>query len=156
MPRPTPRLRRAGSAYLEALVLLPLFVVILLCALALGRAYEARLLAGQRAREAAWRETASGCGRPSGSTLERARALVRDAAGEPLSGLTSALFGVVTLERHAGEALATGSLLGADPAAFRTVTQFACNEVPLAPTRIVGESPETRGLVDRLVAGGKP
>lgn len=156
MSQRTLRLRRAGSAYLEALVLLPLFIVILLCALALGRSYEARLLAGQRAREAAWREAGRGCGQPTGSTTERLRALAHDRGRDPLSSLTATFLGAVTLERHAGEATASAPLLGDEARGFRTVTQFACNEVPPAPSQVAGERPDARGMVERLAPRGMP
>ena len=145
----------AGSAYVEALVLLPLFVVILLCALALGRSYEARLLSGQRAREAAWRETGSGCDRPAGGTLERARALRFDTGDDAASGLTAAVYGAVTLERHSGEASVTALSRNATRS-FRTVTQLACNEVPLAESELRSDSAPAWGLVEHLLSGARP
>ena len=155
MNQRAPRLPLTGGAYLEALVLLPLFVVILLCTLALGRAYEARLLSGQRARETAWRETASGCGQPVGTTLERAHALTRRPGIDPLSSLTTAFSGAVTLERHAGEATAHAPLLHERTSGFRTLTQLACNEPPLLTHPLRGDSAAMRGIVEQLIGRGR-
>ncbi|MET0285001.1 MAG: TadE family protein [Polyangiales bacterium] len=70
--------RRQGVIYVEALVVVPLLTALFAGALYIGRAYDARIAAGQRAREQAWREAMPGCVRelsPDDALLSELRAV---------------------------------------------------------------------------------
>ncbi len=55
--------RRAGVIYVEALIVVPLLVALMMGTLYVGRSYDARIVAGQRAREHAWSAALPGCAR---------------------------------------------------------------------------------------------
>jgi hypothetical protein len=53
--------RRAGTVYVEALVVVPLLVALFGGTLWVGRRYDARIVEGQHARSDAWRRALPGC-----------------------------------------------------------------------------------------------
>jgi hypothetical protein len=143
--RPASRRSRAyhrslrGSAFIEALAVMLLFSSLFGCAAMFGQSYAARILSGQRARAAAWRQTAEGCDERQRNLLQAADAMADAPDPRHAQALLRALD--QTLPRSEPEP-STGTWSGLlpwdsskRPATLRTQTLFSCNELPVTSAR---------------------
>lgn len=131
--RRTPTPRRQGGAYVEALVVLPLFALVCAAVLLVGRGYDALVSAEQNARSAAWSDAMSGCAQPHASEAIRRELRAVSQRGAEASTTTRGVVDALRagLAHGLGEAEAEASApapLG--PRSVRRSIRLACNERP--------------------------
>jgi hypothetical protein len=131
------RKRRAGVAYIEALAVSSLFVLLLACALRFERASRARLTTERGLRTAAWTQALRGCARTDRELIETAQAL----AGLPPLAAADRL-------RQA----ASSSAVSAPPGRGQSV---ACNE-PRQAARWIAHGDVEHFLAGVLAGGEAP
>jgi hypothetical protein len=122
------RLRRRGAALIEAVVCLPILVLLLAAILYVGRLYSARISALAEVRAAVWKASLGGCpGRSGGFGFRIPDAVLRRA---PAAGGAEVV-------RRSGSARARGTVrvdgdavLGRSPELEEVEAEIPCNETP--------------------------
>jgi hypothetical protein len=77
--------RQQGSAYVQALVVALMMMVVFACAIMFGHAYDAKIVTGQTARAAAWTQGGKGCGGKKTKVADDARPIASE-ADKPQTG----------------------------------------------------------------------
>jgi len=132
----SPRRRRIGAAYVQALVVMLMMIAVFAGAISFGHAFDAKIVSGQKARALAWQAGANGCGSSSSSQVTAdsksvAQNLEQNAQGDVVQKLGNLFFRLSARTEQASQRQARiPTFAGGGATTFQTTTQFACNETP--------------------------
>jgi hypothetical protein len=125
------RQRQEGSALIQAIIVGLVMLVTLCCVLMFARAYDAKVMAGVLARDAAWATGLDGCPADLRDNAGETAALAENPDQGIAADLVNAFFKLSPATQNPGDTSAQAPrLLGGEVIGFQTVTQFACNEEP--------------------------
>jgi Flp pilus assembly protein TadG len=136
-PRMTRRPRRRGAVLVEALVVIPVFIIAFTGAIFLGNLYRQKLVTMQTARQAAWANAMAGCSESGdGEDLATESQLDQDdAEGAPGTEVFTSF-----VSSTSGSASATVRASGGPSSfnqSFSSSMTVACDEIPVEGGTII-------------------